>query len=49
MEDDDFSDHDSHYSEDFMDDIGEGEEITQQSPDMTRQLLDFAELVNADI
>ena len=50
MEDDDFSDHDSHYSEDFMDDIEEGEgEITQQSPDMTRQLLDFAELANADI
>ena len=50
MEDDDFSDHDSHYSEDFMDDIEEEqEETTQQSPDMTRQLLDFAELANADI
>ena len=49
MEDDDFSDHDSHYSEDFIDDLEEDEAVVIKPPDMTRQLLDFAELANADI
>lgn len=55
---DDFSDHDSHYSADFEED----DEFTvqfpsliaslprrSQSPDVTKQLLDFAEMINADI
>lgn len=53
MEDEeDFSDHDSHYSEDFVDDIyddEEEEESASKTPDMTKQLLDFAEMANADI
>ena len=52
-EDDEFSDHDSHYSEDFMDDIddeNEGDsENTNKPPDMTTRLLNFAESANADI
>lgn len=45
--DDDFSDHDSHYSEDFEDDYEEMEE--EPSPDMTKQLLGFATMVSTDI
>lgn len=46
--DDDFSDHDSHYSEDFEDDI-DMEFQEQNEPDITRQLLDFATMVSTDI
>lgn len=46
--DEDFSDHDSHYSEDFDDDI-DIEFDERSKPDMTRQLLDFATMVSTDI
>lgn len=52
MDEDEFSDHDSHYSEDFVDDIDdddEEEETVPKPPDMTKQLLDFADMANADI
>ena len=45
LDDDDFSDHDSHYSEDLEDiDVD-----FQPKPDMTKQLLNFADMVNTDI
>jgi hypothetical protein len=44
---DDFSDHDSHYSEDLLDD--EMQVDCERQPDVTQQLLNFAEMVNADI
>ncbi|XP_061175002.1 protein PERCC1-like [Saccostrea echinata] len=47
MDDDDFSDHDSHYSEDLMDDSFDIP--LSQGPDMTQQLLNFADMVNSDI
>lgn len=43
--DDDFSDHDSHYSEDLEDIDME----LEPKPDMTKQLLDFATMVSTDI
>ncbi|KAK6171293.1 hypothetical protein SNE40_019515 [Patella caerulea] len=49
VDDDDFSDHDSHYSEDLADDYQHELLTSGQGPDMTRQLLDFADLVNSDI
>lgn len=45
MIDDDFSDHDSHYSEDLEDIDME----LEPKPDMTKQLLDFATMVSTDI
>ncbi|XP_033746710.1 protein PERCC1-like [Pecten maximus] len=48
MDDDDFSDHDSHYSEDFIDDEFM-HVITEEPPDVTQRLLSFAEMVNTDI
>lgn len=45
MIDDDFSDHDSHYSED-LEDI---DMDLEPKPDMTKQLLDFATMVSTDI
>lgn len=45
MTDDEFSDHDSHYSED-LEDI---EIDLEPKHDMTKQLLDFATMVNTDI
>lgn len=47
-DDDDFSDHDSHYSEDLQDDL-DRVEVVQKIPNITQQLLDFTEMVNADI
>lgn len=50
IDDDDFSDHDSHYSADFEDcdfDMGVAEE--EKSPDITQRLLNFADMVNQDI
>ena len=54
MEDEEeFSDHDSHYSEDFIeemeDEVEEDDDNTNKPPDMTKQLLNFAETANADI
>lgn len=46
--DDDFSDHDSHYSEDFEDEMDLGFEENPK-PDVTKQLLDFASMVSTDI
>ncbi|KAK3092003.1 hypothetical protein FSP39_024386 [Pinctada imbricata] len=46
--DDDFSDHDSHYSEDFIDDPGDYHGNNKE-PNITQRLLNFAEMVNADI
>ncbi|XP_021344895.1 uncharacterized protein LOC110444865 [Mizuhopecten yessoensis] len=48
-EDDDFSDHDSHYSEDFIDDDSYMHVITEEPPNVTQRLLSFAEMVNTDI
>lgn len=48
MDDDEFSDHDSHYSEDFIDDEFM-HVIADEPPDMTQRLLGFAEMVNTDI
>lgn len=47
MDDDDFSDHDSHYSEDLVDDNFDFP--LTKGPDVTQQLLNFADMVNADI
>jgi hypothetical protein len=47
IHDDDFSDHDSHYSEDLVDDNFDFP--LSQGPDVTQQLLNFADMVNADI
>ncbi|XP_052760578.1 protein PERCC1-like [Mya arenaria] len=50
--DDDFSDHDSHYSEDFEDDDDDAdieEYEPEPRPDMTKQLLGFATMVSTDI
>lgn len=49
IDDDDFSDHDSHYSEDFLDDDFEDPLMEPQPPDVTKRLLGFAEMVNIDI
>ncbi|KAH3864463.1 protein PERCC1-like [Dreissena polymorpha] len=47
---DDFSDHDSHYSEDFMEDDDDMEvEEVAPTPDITKQLLNFATMVSTDI
>ena len=46
--DDDFSDHDSHYSEDFEDEVDIEYEVNTK-PDVTKQLLDFASMVSTDI
>ena len=57
-EDDDFSDHDSHYSADFEDNdpflvqfpsLIASLPRRSQSPDVAKQLLDFAETINSDI
>lgn len=47
--DDDFSDHDSHYSEDLIEDFSDEKTIPEKTPDITQQLLNFAEMVNSDI
>lgn len=49
MEDDDFSDHDSHYSEDFEDCDFTLEKEQEKTPDITQRLLNFADMVNQDI
>jgi hypothetical protein len=49
LDDDDFSDHDSHYSEDFEDCDFEIEAKREKVPDITQRLLNFAEMVNQDI
>lgn len=49
MDEDDFSDHDSHYSEDFLDDDEPFMDISEKPPDVTQRLLSFAEMVNVDI
>lgn len=49
MDDDDFSDHDSHYSEDFEDCDFEIEAEREKVPDITQRLLNFADMVNQDI
>ncbi|KAL3876423.1 hypothetical protein ACJMK2_034272 [Sinanodonta woodiana] len=46
-EEEDFSDHDSHYSLDLED--VDMEMMRPKAPDVTKQLLSFAEMVNADI
>ncbi|ESP01421.1 hypothetical protein LOTGIDRAFT_157604 [Lottia gigantea] len=49
VDDDDFSDHDSHYSEDLEDDFRFQLLNCPSGTNMTKQLLNFADLVNNDI
>ena len=51
MDEDDFSDHDSHYSEDLSEDFLQMhyKQTTKSQPDVTERLLKFSEMINADI